>query len=471
MEKLNNDRLLITFYGDDFTGSTDALESLTNAGIKTMLFIECPTPKQLTNYPNLQAIGIAGMSRSFSPQEMEDALPVIFNALKALSPKHVHYKVCSTFDSSPIVGSIGKAIDIGAEVFKTAVVPLVVAAPILGRYCLFGNLFAQMGIGSDGKIFRLDRHPSMSKHPTTPADESDLRLHLAKQTNKKIGLFSILELQQYQNESYNIDFSAHEIVLFDALKQEDLTTLGKIIDLQSTADHIVFSAGSSGIGMALGGYWKENGLLEEKPIKMDVKSEGPILVASGSCSAVTAAQINFALQNGFAEIPIDTVSLAEQIFANDFSPNSELMLKTVLFYANQASVLIKQGKSVIIHTSLGNTDERVLATDQVFKQRNFYKAITAKLYGNLLGLIVRSVAETNAIERIIIAGGDTSSYAARAMGIEAVEMMAPLSPGAPICLAHASGSPIDQLQIVFKGGQVGKEDFFTHYEKFKNTDN
>ena len=46
--------LLLTFYGDDFTGSTDALEQLTLAGIRTALFIEPPTPKQLARFKNLQ---------------------------------------------------------------------------------------------------------------------------------------------------------------------------------------------------------------------------------------------------------------------------------------------------------------------------------------------------------------------------------------------------------------------------------
>jgi len=31
--------LLLAYYGDDFTGSTDALEFLSRAGIKTVLFI------------------------------------------------------------------------------------------------------------------------------------------------------------------------------------------------------------------------------------------------------------------------------------------------------------------------------------------------------------------------------------------------------------------------------------------------
>ena len=190
----NAPHLLLAYYGDDFTGSTDALEFLSRAGAKTVLFIDAPTPQQLTRYDGLQAIGVAGMTRAMPPAEMEKELRPAFTALKALGASHIHYKVCSTFDSSPAVGSIGKAADVGAEVFDAPFIPLLVAAPALGRYCVFGNLFARMGIGSKGGIFRLDRHPSMSKHPVTPADESDLRLHLAKQTAQNIGLIDIFSI-------------------------------------------------------------------------------------------------------------------------------------------------------------------------------------------------------------------------------------------------------------------------------------
>jgi uncharacterized protein YgbK (DUF1537 family) len=445
-------RLKIAFYGDDFTGSTDALEFLNRSGISTVLFIDVPTLTQLSRYPDLQAIGVAGMTRAQSPSEIENTLYPAFEALKALNPSHVHYKVCSTFDSSPTIGSIGKAIDIGAEVFKSAIVPLLVAAPILGRYCLFGNLFARMGIGSEGGIYRLDRHPSMSKHPITPANESDLTLHLAKQTHKKVKLFNILELRNYQKAPHSLEAGDAEVVLFDALEQNDLKAIGEIIDQQSHEDNIVFSAGSSGIEMALGAHWGKN-----RPIKWSlIKVEKPVLVISGSCSSVSSAQIKYAIANGFSEVVIDTVSLAEDI------KNADLLIdkKIIDSYVVRVLEFLSQDKSVLIHTSLGNDDVRVSNTDHIFKQKGIAKGNTAKLYGSLLGEIAKEVAKQTALQRIVVAGGDTSSYAARAMGIEAVEMIAPLTPGAPICRAYAPGSSIDGLELVFKGGQVGKEDFF-----------
>src|SRR5699024_7807474 len=108
-----------------------------------------------------------------------------------------------------------------AKIFKNQSIPLLVAAPNLGRYSAFGHLFARMGIGSQEKIYRLDRHPSMQKHPSTPADESDLRLHLAKQTQKNIGILNILDIEQGFEENIKqlniLQQQGSEVILMDAL--------------------------------------------------------------------------------------------------------------------------------------------------------------------------------------------------------------------------------------------------------------
>ena len=51
-------------------------------------------------------------------------------------------------------------------------------------------------------------------------------------------------------------------------------------------------------------------------------------------------------------------------------------------------------------------------------------------------------------------------HAARAMEIDAVEMIASLVIGAPLCRAHSRNKKINGLEVNFKGGQVGAEDYF-----------
>jgi uncharacterized protein YgbK (DUF1537 family) len=117
--------------------------------------------------------------------------------------------------------------------------------------------------------------------------------------------------------------------------------------------------------------------------------------------------------------------------------------------ATEAAVRhLNSGRSVIIHTGRRMTHAK--------------SAKTAKILGSALGAVLRRALSFADVRRICVAGGDTSSYAARALGIEALEMIAPLTPGAPLCRAYAPGSPVDGREIVFKGGQVGAENYFGH---------
>ena len=94
-------RLLLTYYGDDFTGSTDSMEALALGGVRVALFLEPPQPETLEGrFAELQAVGVAGISRSLSPAQMEIELRPKFRQLKDLGARLCHYKTCSTFDSS-----------------------------------------------------------------------------------------------------------------------------------------------------------------------------------------------------------------------------------------------------------------------------------------------------------------------------------------------------------------------------------
>ncbi|HEY3761074.1 MAG TPA: four-carbon acid sugar kinase family protein [Verrucomicrobiae bacterium] len=433
-------RLRLTFYGDDFTGSTDALEQLTLAGIRAALFIEPPSKEQLARFKGLQAVGVAGMTRSMPPRKMETELRPALLKLKKLGAPHVHYKVCSTFDSSPQIGNIGRVIELAKKIFPAPFVPLLAAAPALGRFTVFGNHFARFGIGSAGAIHRLDHHPSISRHPVTPMTEADLRLHLAKQTKIKIALFDILKLSLPEQEMRlalrTILSEKPGAVLFDTLDMEHLARVGAILENFASPKRPLFSIGSSGIEAALATEWRS------KPIANKLASPAKqILIGSGSCSPVTENQIKWALKNGFAEVPLDAKRLAVK------------NLEAEVHRATLAAIkLLGSGRSVIVHTTKNGPDKLIRAK---LKDRS------AKTLGTALGRVLREALAQTKVRRLCIAGGDTSSFAARALGIEALEMIAPLTPGAPLCRIHAPGSPADGLEAVFKGGQVGAINYFS----------
>lgn len=426
----NQSDILLGFYGDDFTGSTDALEFITRAGAKAMLFLHTVSSEELQKYPALDVIGIAGMTRSLPPEEMENELKPAFEALKNSGAGHIHYKVCSTFDSSVRIGSIGKAIDVGYDIFRNSFIPVLGGTPALGRYCVFGNLFARMGIGSNGNTYRLDRHPSMSAHPVTPANESDLLLHLQQQTTKKGALINVLDLEKPVSE-WNANIKdEHQFALVDTMYEDQLVKIGEWLAMQASLKSPVFVIGSSSVELALGSLWNKQQRL--KPVKhwANPGIANPLLVVSGSCSPVTASQIAWAKTRGFVEIILQAQSLSQ---------NSEEGLNHI----PEIVSLLEQQRHVIVHTGTKSGEN-----------------ISSQKLGTALGTIARKAVESGFVKRVVIAGGDTSSYAARAMEINAVEMIAPIVSGAPLCKAYSSNPSINGLEVNLKGGQVGAENYF-----------
>ena len=135
----------VCFYGDDFTGSADALINYHRFGLRTALLLSPGATPELAR--SLDVLGVAGVSRSLPVEQMEAEIRPVFEAFRDLHPAAVQYKVCSTFDSSPRIGSIGRACEIATEVFGPRPIPVLPAQPELGRWTAFGNHFARAGDG------------------------------------------------------------------------------------------------------------------------------------------------------------------------------------------------------------------------------------------------------------------------------------------------------------------------------------
>ena len=219
------------------------------------------------------------------------------------------------------------------------------------------------------------------------------------------------------------------------MTEADLKRIGALLDGFVPARRPLFSVGSSGIEMALGAHWNRR-----RGAKKSVSPVKQILVGSGCCSPVTGAQIVWAVKHGFAEVALNSRRLVMR------DASREIQRAT-----NAAVELLRAGHSVIVHTTSAGPDKRVTVA---------LKHGTSDVLGTALGQVLREALAQTRVRRLCIAGGDTSSFAGRALGIEALEMIAPLTPGAPLCRAHAPGSPADRREIVFKGGQVGAESYF-----------
>ncbi|MFN0087354.1 MAG: four-carbon acid sugar kinase family protein [Blastocatellia bacterium] len=451
--------MLLSFYGDDFTGSADAMEALSLHGVRTILFLSPPSPELLREkFPDIEAVGVAGASRSMTPARMEAALPGIFSSMRRLNARIFHYKICSTFDSSPRIGSIGRAFEIGQRVFASTFVPMLVGAPALKRYCVFGNLFVTAG----EETFRLDRHPMMSEHPVTPMDEGDLRVHLGKQTDAAIALFDLAGLTG-TTEEVNARFAAllgrfsgagggaggervAPIVLFDTLDDERLAAAGRLI-WESGARFLI---GSSGVEYALAGHWQRP-RVEYPP----AGAVGQLLVMAGSCSAATLAQIEWAEAHGYASLRLDALPLVDGATAE--AERDRLQ--------RAALDLLAAGRSVVLYSARGPHDPVMRSSGERLRQRGIDELTVRERLGGQQGVLLRELLLRSGLRRACVAGGDTSSHAISQLGIYALELRAPMAPGQPLCRAYSETAALDGVEIAMKGGQHGRADHFESARK------
>ena len=361
--------LRLAFYGDDFTGSTDALEVLAFAGLRCALFLDVPDAATLAAFGPFDAIGVAGDSRAMSPAEMDTQLPPLLQRLAALPTPLVHYKVCSTFDSSPAIGSIGRVMDLARTSFGNAPIPIVAATPALGRYCTFGHLFARSG--TDGQVHRIDRHPIMRVHPVTPMHESDLALHLGAQTGQRIAKLTLpafgLGREGFDAEVERAFANAPGAVLFDGTTAEHLTEVGRVLAglgaVDETNGRPRFAVGSSGLEYALTQWWKASGTLPAGTSAArdyaHFDAVPQVLAVSGSASPLSALQIDAALQattwadvaNGVTKV-LDPLCIATV----DINPESRVKVDE----GPAAKELVEQGWRVFlvkVHNQAGATAE------------------------------------------------------------------------------------------------------------------
>jgi uncharacterized protein YgbK (DUF1537 family) len=437
---------LICWYGDDFTGSAAMTEAMSLAGLPAVLFFDIPSEKQLSGFSNMRGVGIAGNSRAQTPGWMERNLPRYFAALRDIDAPVAVYKICSTLDSSPTVGSIGKALETGLPYLASSWIPFMPAAPPIGRFQAFGNLFAC----TNGVGYRLDRHPVMSCHPVTPANEADVRVHLARQTGFPIGLIDYLSLRE-GNAEQTLHRSIAEgprVMAIDVMDKESLVAAGELIWKHRGAR--LFALASQGIVYALTAYFRSRGDLEPEAAQLGAGRAERMAIVSGSCSQITAGQIDWARGAGFELIQVDA---REALLETTWS--AELHRAT-----RAAMASIARGRDPLLFTARGPEDPAVAALFERLDSTGADPATVNEAIGRGLGRILNTLVKDAQIRRVVISGGDTSSFAARELDIYALTFLAPTIPGAALFKAHCEDPTLHGLEIALKGGQMGGVDYF-----------
>ena len=425
---------LFGWYGDDFTGATDTLAVLAQAGLRSMLFMGVPSPEALAAAGPLDAVGIAGAARAMAPDAMRAELAPVGAFFQTLAPAVLHYKVCSTFDSAPQVGNIACAIQTLHPFVDNRWVPIVGGQPSLGRYCAFSNLFAAAGTG--GPVHRIDRHPTMRQHPVTPMAEADLRLHLGAQGLEGI---TALHYPAYQHTPEALDATLLALLgdqhtlqptLLDLSEGSQLATVGRLLWQQAQQTRLL-AVGSSAVAQALVAHWERPAQTDATPL---ARATAPVFAWAGSLSPLTAAQVQGA--HSYQRVAVDAQRLASD---------------GAYRQATQAHILaqLRAGHHVLAYTA--PSDGQQVAT--------VASTAVAQASAALVAEVVQAQSTHGPpLRRIGIAGGDTSSHAVQALQLWGLSYQSTLCPGVTLSRAHSPDPARDGLELMLKGGQMGGVD-------------
>lgn len=402
----------VGFYGDDFTGSVDALLQYRRAGLDGVLLTGPDVdPSDGAGLSGRDVIGIAGISRSLPADDLATEVAPALVRLRDLGPRVVQYKACSTADSSPEIGSLGRVLEIARQLFPPRPVPMIFAQPDFGRYTVFGQHFA-----SDGeRVHRLDRHPIMARHPVTPIAEADLARLIGRQTWLSVGSVPWTEYADPDRLATLINSGADAAVICDALTDDHLELVARAVLADPAQPRFMIGSGglSLGIGRAVGS--EARGLSQSKPSQVSPATDRT-LALSGSASPRTRDQLRVAVAAGWRELDLFQDGVSER-----------------------AVDLHRSGVPVVVHTL---SRDGVEASDRVPDR-----------LAEVAAACLDAVPET----RLLSCGGDTSGSLLRRLGVR--ELIIEAEPWGNLAFCRASlGS--GSFEVILKGGQMGTADVF-----------
>jgi uncharacterized protein YgbK (DUF1537 family) len=280
--------------------------------------------------------------------------------------------------------------------------------------------------------------------------EGDLRLHLKQQTPRRIELIDIAQLAQGMGQDRQAALSGEDqpVVMLDVADTATQIEAGRLV--WENRGQGLFTASSSGLQYALAAYWRSLGLLLAAIDMPQVQAVDCIAVVSGSCSPMSATQIQWARENGFATLRLDVAQCLDETAAQ-----AELAR-----LVNQALAHIAQGVSPIVYSAEGPDDAAVTGFEALTKAAGLSKEQGAAQIGQALADAMRGILDQSNIRRVVVAGGDSSGAVAAHLDIKALTVAAGLAPGVPLCRAWSDNPRRDGLEMALKGGQLGTASFY-----------
>lgn len=419
--------LMLGVIADDITGGADLAGMLTSCGVRTLL---CPDQTAIPDHAgrDWDAIVMALKTRASAPAEAVAQSTAALAALRQRGARQIYFKYCSTFDSTDR-GNIGPVLDALMDALAAPGCGLAPALPINGRTQYLGHLFV------DGRL--LSESP-LRDHPRNPMRDPDLVRHLRPQTRHRVALASLpvvrrgpAALRQHLDA---LQAGGDRLILLDAIDDGDLRMIAEAV-----VDDPVISGGS-GLALALPDVWRARQLWQPRALAGAAPTVDPslTLIVCGSCSARTRDQIRALEQGAAGVLQVDVPRLT--------SSDDGIAAELARLSAAMQPQLASRGWSVVTSCSNGaapgENEERATRIEA------------------LLGQVVSTAVGELGVRSLVLAGGETSGAAVRALGLSALRVGAQIDPGVPLCQSCTDdGAP--RVDVILKSGNFGAVDLFS----------
>ena len=414
--------LLLGAIGDDMTGSTDLALMLGKQGISVIQYIGIP--RQEVEVKDAQAAVVALKSRT---TPVEEAVSESLGACEWLlqqGARQIFFKYCSTFDSTE-KGNIGPVAEALLERLNGEIAVFCPAFPENARSVYNGHLF----VGQD-----LLSESSMRDHPLTPMTDSNLVRFLGKQVSRadQVGLVPYGAVDQGPDaigvRLQGLVGRGHRFAVVDAIMDRHLMDIGRAcVDLKLVT-------GGSGVAMGLPENFRQAGLLtKDSGLAQLPKLEGGAGVLAGSCSLATRRQVK-QMSRTQPAMALDPIALAE---------GNQTIEQIVEWAETHIST-----KPVLVYSTAEPED---------------VAGVQAKLGREKAGTLVEDVFAAVAVglrkagmNKLIVAGGETSGAVLNALGVTALHIGPEIAPGVPWTISAEEPA----MCLALKSGNFGDEDFF-----------
>jgi len=413
--------VLLGCIADDFTGATDLAGTLSKSGMSVLQVLGVPD-KDFSVPAHVNAVVVALKTRSVDSDEAVLESLAALDWLRQLESHQYYFKYCSTFDSTD-AGNIGPVADAMIDVLDLDWTVFNPAFPMNKRTVYMSHLF----VGD-----QLLAESGMRHHPLNPMTDSNLVRVLSRQSQYLVGSITHLDIEGGISQiRHSLERQREQGVrhfILDSMRDEHLMLLG-----EAFADSKLITGGS-GMAMGLPKNFLDSGTMSGIKQNRHGTFDGKCAVISGSCSEMTRAQVEHFKENhpSFYVDPLQLVS-------------SDHVISEIVAWADQNL----SDDPILIYSS--SDPERVAVI-----QRELGQAQASHLIENAMSLVARELI-TLGVDRLVVAGGETSGAVVKELGITALEIGDEIDPGVP--WTFSINQP--KIALALKSGNFGGIDFFS----------